>query len=823
MRNDEDGVVRTLLHCSVALVVVWVWVGVGLGVARGDVYQPGTQPRTYPPALLGSGDNQLPVGPLVAGTTVGGLQLERAAYCVECHTSSNSTAWPGNGWKGTMMANAARDPIFYAALAIANQDASPSNPLPSNPLPGNPGYLGGDYCLRCHSPAGFLDGHTMANPPATINGVAAAADATNPNRYPCNSYDPASPNLCRCLAAGGDCTATPTHRDFCVETPERIANGYCLVDFENPTARLHPSSTTTHAEPYEQLVTNGDGGTADVYDDTEGVQCALCHRLDPSGNSVRQFGGNYLLSAAAVSDPTWLSPRATRFGPYATIGLQSGDAHPHPGQYSALHTEGTVCGLCHDVTNPVLDRLDSDGSDRGYKMPIERTFSEWAASDYRPGGALAQPCQGCHMPAYGATTPVCFDAASGSQGLARAGVPQHILAGGNAWIPTVFRDVQPPAGGAGDPAWLYALVGSGTASYTEYDDTQASARAMLAAAATLTRQDTNATAAAGQPFTFTLRTTNLTGHKLPTGYPEGRRMWLMVTAQGGGRTLLDSGDYDSSTGILTRDGQLKIYEIELGAAGVAPAAYPLEFHFARNQIVYSDNRIPPSGFDATAAHFDEMAPVPASLYPATNGRLPNWDDTRYTVTLPPDADGTLDVTAQLVYQTASKDYVDFLEANNSTNARGSDLKQVWLGHDRAPYVVMATVAFSVPIAAAPPGSDLSLPSTNDAGDDAAAPGDDLATADPDAPDLAAGSASADLAGDDKAAARAGGCSIVGSIVGSAESNGESRGTAALTALLLLALLRRRYSDLMSSTKNFCAVPATAGPFIVQPKPPNTAV
>jgi hypothetical protein len=801
----SDGVVRILLHFNrywPSLILVSVLAVAG--VAWGDVYQPGTQPRTYPPALLGSGDNQLPVGPLVAGTTVGGLQLERAAYCVECHTSSDSTAWPGNGWKGTMMANAARDPLFYAALAIANQDSSPSNPLP-----GNPDYIGGDYCLRCHSPAGFLDGHTMANPPATINGHAVAADATNPNRYPCNSYDPASPNLCRCLAAGGDCTAMPTDRDFCAETPERIANGYCLIDFENPAARLHPSSTMTHAEPYEQLVTNGDGETADVYDDTEGVQCALCHRLDPAGNAARQFGGNYLLSTVAASDPSWLSPRAMRFGPYATMGLQSGDAHPHPGQYSALHTEGTLCGLCHDVTNPVLDRLDSDGSDRGYKMPIERTFSEWAASDYRPGGALDKSCQGCHMPPFGATTPVCFDAASGSQGLARSGVPQHILAGGNAWIPTVFRDVQPPMGGAGDPAWLYALVSSGTASYTEYDNTQASARGMLSAAAMLTRQDTSATAAAGQPFTFTLRTTNLTGHKLPTGYPEGRRMWLMVTAQGGGQTLLDSGDYDSSTGILTRDGQLKIYEIELGAAGATPTAYPQQFHFVRNQIVYSDNRIPPSGFDSTAANFDEMAPVPARLYPTTSGKLPNWDDTSYTVTLPPDAAGDLVVSAQLVYQTASKDYVDFLDAGNSSNARGSDLKQVWLQHDRAPYVVMATASFSVPIVAAPPGSDLALPSDLDAS--AELPDLSVAPA-----DLAGSVESADLAGG-KAAARAGGCSI-----GGLRGTGGADATSATLLLLLVALLlRRRYSHLMSSTKNFCGVPATVGPAIVQPKPPRT--
>ena len=41
-----------------------------------------------------------------------------------------------------MMAQAGRDPLFWAALDVANNDV--------------PGI--GDFCLRCHSPAGWLDG-----------------------------------------------------------------------------------------------------------------------------------------------------------------------------------------------------------------------------------------------------------------------------------------------------------------------------------------------------------------------------------------------------------------------------------------------------------------------------------------------------------------------------------------------------------------------------------------------------------------------------------------------------------------------------------------
>jgi hypothetical protein len=44
-----------------------------------------------------------------------------------------------------MMANSFRDPLFRAALAISNQDAP----------------VGGDFCLRCHAPVGWLAGQSL--------------------------------------------------------------------------------------------------------------------------------------------------------------------------------------------------------------------------------------------------------------------------------------------------------------------------------------------------------------------------------------------------------------------------------------------------------------------------------------------------------------------------------------------------------------------------------------------------------------------------------------------------------------------------------------
>lgn len=73
-----------------------------------------------------------------------------ADTCNNCHgkgVNGDKSFLPADTWAGTMMANAARDPVFLAALTVANQE--------------QPGV--GSFCLRCHSPIGFVRGH--ATPP----------------------------------------------------------------------------------------------------------------------------------------------------------------------------------------------------------------------------------------------------------------------------------------------------------------------------------------------------------------------------------------------------------------------------------------------------------------------------------------------------------------------------------------------------------------------------------------------------------------------------------------------------------------------------------
>ena len=99
----------------------------------------------------------------VEGTQPGGLAggtppADVASKCSSCHAGGSDqdgkTFRPWDTWSGTMMANATRDPLFLAALTVSEQD-----------VPGS-----GAYCLRCHTPKGFVKGH------ATGTGAALDAD-----------------------------------------------------------------------------------------------------------------------------------------------------------------------------------------------------------------------------------------------------------------------------------------------------------------------------------------------------------------------------------------------------------------------------------------------------------------------------------------------------------------------------------------------------------------------------------------------------------------------------------------------------------------------
>jgi hypothetical protein len=441
-----------------------------------------------------------------------------------------------------------------------------------------------------------------------------------------------------------------------------------------------------------------DGSQMTALDDI-GVSCDLCHRMvDPvyKPGISPALDTNILASLDAVpANPGTgmyvFDPNASRRGPYDIAETNS----PHTTVHSPFHLDSALCGTCHDVSNPVFVR---NGSNAEYLwntfdapatnfssevlVPVERTYSEWLHSAYNTTNGVYAPqfagfkadgmvssCQDCHMPdmlGHGANTNLYPDVPE------RIDLPQHDMTGGSSWLLRIMPTLTNFPYASGTPEAAALTNGAERADY------------MLRKAARM---------AADQVGTnLNVMVINDTGHKLPTGYPEGRRIWINLRFYDETDTLLDEyGGYDYATGVLTKD--TTIYEVHPGIGtnlhhtltnlnpelDIEPGP---SFHFVLNNQIYEDNRIPPRGF--TNSEFDTFGGAPVGHH-YDDGQY--WDNTLYEI-----PEGAVRAHARLYYQSTSKEFIEFLLNENKTDNTGTNLYNLWVANDRCPPVLM-TEAF----------------------------------------------------------------------------------------------------------------------------------
>lgn len=599
--------------------------------------------------------------------------LQSLNKCDNCHGGYDPTAEPVHLWGGSMMAHAGRDPLFWATLAVAEQDFAGS----------------GDLCLRCHAADGWMSGRSTP----TDGSALTAADAEGVACDQCHR------------------AVNPDFSEwFGVQNPPYVAN---------------------------------DGGSP------------------PTG----WYGSGMLV----------LSPDANlKLGPYADATAN------HAFGASSFHRDAAFCGTCHDVSNPVVGDLAPGHGAMGplpggfsgvpggpvadkaaFNNPpfaygaVERTYSEHVASslatlevaDYAtlppelqagaianahaaataatPDGSYADgtprvfSCQTCHM------APTTGKGCNKASAPVRVDLPRHDMTGGSTWMPDLLAHM--------DGQGTLRLGGGLTAGQlSALADGRDRALAMLQSAASLEVDENEVVV------------TNLTGHKLISGFPEGRRMWLRVEWRDGvGDVLRVDGEYGDVPVVL--DGQPTVVRTLIdpfgehthrfdAAPGISqewaarllgwgwPADLTLafdrldgtpgttlgelaaespgttlkSFHFVLNDVLVSDTRIPPYGMAYDEALTRSILPVPADQYgdPGPGGV---YDHQAHIELDPPS--GAVEADVDLLYQSTSWEYVQFLHlANDGGNAFladvGSDLLDGWMATGMAEPVVVASTTWS---------------------------------------------------------------------------------------------------------------------------------
>ncbi|MEJ2609741.1 MAG: hypothetical protein P8179_06520 [Candidatus Thiodiazotropha sp.] len=580
-------------------------------------------------------------------------------------------------WSGMMMANSMRDPSFMAMLNVVNKTFIRY----VNAHDGDPSDSDSDVAL-------LLDR-------LGLTGIVTERDANG--RLQPEEHIPVIADLClRCHTPPG---WLESHVEpFSIKSPHLKGQFWGSAITDHPGKPGAPSLWNPLAESEAEI---------------DGIQCDVCHRIEDNYKVPSNYDGSMMPAGNAgyfMSHNDYLDH---------TIEGMSILTPNHDFLKSA-----ELCGTCHNVTNPIFKtKTEINGTVPDLLHPVERTYTEWYWSDFGPYGPEDKQatCQNCHAPMkfLGAQT-----------WLINPGLGDLWGKMDKVWTEApFFYDIppdrtspvlNPDCGDSTDPScWLPGA----------YPAAETRNREFMKRAATIEIINSPAAIERDKTFNATVRVTNLTGHKLPTGYPEGRRMWIDIQAVDlkTGWTIYRNGSINR--GSIRRPEEAKIYEMVSIAEGYDDLTFEghnildlnkngrvshqeKEFHFILGNKVEKDNRIPPAGFNKDAYMADGAFIVPRDKLDNDYASGQNWDDTSYEIEIPRWVQGPLEITATLKYQTFSNHYANFLHIEDDEKSQkyggrarnipetgqfanyeqwGKVLYDIWKGNNHGNPVEMAAI------------------------------------------------------------------------------------------------------------------------------------
>lgn len=670
------------------------------------------------------------------GTQPGEVTLESSTTCYQCHGGPLGS-WTKDfddkrtrpdrnydeyniftAWQGSMMGNSARDPLMFACLTVSAQDSIFAT--------GKPDAV--DICLRCHFPKGWLEGRS-----STLNVSAMTGE----------DYDGIQCSFCHRMVDPFFKTALeresldrkviwnemdvypdPLYRSANRAEATRNADSLVALTFK----RFSGSPFHVNDAPFSAQYTEAGGGQYFLsptnerrgpYADVDPARypgitlhntlysrfhkgkfiCGTCHDVSNPviGNLAQKDvkpGDNVALTSESQSASSWSHVERT----YSEFRLSAYDA------------EGGAPGK---------------GNFRPNTPKLQFPVNGWETD--QPNNWISK-CQDCHMCSRyspGTNSSVAGSPVRPEQSSEHPDtwMPCHAMTGGNAWMTSILFSIAPDNPNP-DPVNRQLLlrpdvltmdVMQGTwktmppavTSNTPLTDTMIAyaldlansringrngAFGVLQNAANITDTANAAGKVEYNPATGYLkfRVQNNSGHKLISGFPEGRRMFVNIKYYNGSALVYEINPYDYAVGTLKGlpwEDSLSspmitdlskeihvdelVYEAKMGSKLLT--GEKKTFHFALATERYKDNRIPPQGFRIAEAAARKSEPVWLGIsdpsYFTAAEYAGGYDEVdlaglKDTVTqvlldrfLPKNATR---VVVTLNYQTTSREYIEFL-------------------------------------------------------------------------------------------------------------------------------------------------------------------
>jgi hypothetical protein len=371
----------------------------------------------------------------------------------------------------------------------------------------------------------------------------------------------------------------------------------------------------------------------------DGVSCSVCHQISSEHLGTREsFNGEFVIK------PTPDSGVRPIFGPYRVDTGRKTIMRSVSGfsQEEAPHIkQSEVCATCHTL---ITTAFGPNGQVVG-TLPEQMNYQEWQHSDF---AREERSCQSCHMPA--AAGPIRAASVLGDQ---RDSLARHVFVGGNAYMVRLLNRYRHELGVVALPSELEATANA-TIRQLQRDTAELSMSTPSMTSGTLA---------------FDVHIRNLTGHKLPTGYPS-RRLWLHVIVKDArGESVFESGAFNNVGSIAGNDGdadarrfephyeeitaadQVQIYETILGDVGGAVTTGLL----TATQYL-KDNRLLPRGFDKSTA----AAEIGVYGNARSDGDFAGGSD-RVRYRIPLATSGSFTIEVELRYQTIAYRWAHNLE------------------------------------------------------------------------------------------------------------------------------------------------------------------